>query len=80
MEIVFNSKLEKSFEIVESKEGNEVLIFIEILKSDEDFLVEVNLNENSIVKFDILNDEYLYSVDKLFLINYELEESKEDLE
>lgn len=80
MEIVFNSKLEKSFEIVESKEGNEVLIFIEILKSDEDFLVEVNLNENSIVKFDILNDEYLDSVDKLFLINYELEESKEDLE
>lgn len=80
MEIVFNSKLEKSFEIVESKEGNEVLIFIEILKSDEDFLVEVNLNENSIVKFDILNDEYLDSVDKLILINYELEESKEDLE
>lgn len=80
MEIVFNSKLEKSFEIVESKEGNEVLIFIEILKSDEDFLVEVNLNENSSVKFDILNDEYLDSVDKLFLINYELEESKEDLE
>lgn len=80
MEIVFNSKLEKSFEIVESKESNEVLIFIEILKSDEDFLVEVNLNENSIVKFDILNDEYLDSVDKLFLINYELEESKEDLE
>lgn len=80
MEIVFNSKLEKSFEIVESKEGNEVLIFIEILKSDEDFLVEVNLNENSIVKFDILNDEYLDSVVKLFLINYELEESKEDLE
>lgn len=80
MEIVFNSKLEKSFEIVESKGGNEVLIFIEILKSDEDFLVEVNLNENSIVKFDILNDEYLDSVDKLFLINYELEESKEDLE
>lgn len=80
IEIVFNSKLEKSFEIVESKEGNEVLIFIEILKSDEDFLVEVNLNENSIVKFDILNDEYLDSVDKLFLINYELEESKEDLE
>lgn len=80
MEIVFNSKLEKSFEIVESKESNEVLIFIEILKSDEDFLVEVNLNENSIVKFDILNDEYLDSVDKLILINYELEESKEDLE
>lgn len=80
IEIVFNSKLEKSFEIVESKEGNEVLIFIEILKSDEDFLIEVNLNENSIVKFDILYDEYLDSVDKLFLINYELEESKEDLE
>lgn len=80
IEIVFNSKLEKSFEIVESKEGNEVLIFIEILKSDEDFLIEVNLNENSIVKFDILNDEYLDSVDKLFLINFELEESKEELE
>lgn len=80
MEIVFNSKLEKSFEIVENKESNEVLIFIEILKSDEDFLIEVNLDENSIVKFDILYDEYLDSVDKLFLINYELEESKEDLE
>lgn len=80
IEIVFNSKLEKSFEIVENKESNEVLIFIEILKSDEDFWIEVNLNENSIVKFDILNDEYLDSVDKLFLINYELEESKEDLE
>lgn len=80
MEIVFNSKLEKSFEIVENKESNEVLIFIEILKSDEDFLIEVNLNENSIVKFDILYDEYLDSVDKLFLINFELEESKEDLE
>lgn len=80
IEIVFNSKLEKSFEIVENKESNEVLIFIEILKSDEDFLIEVNLNENSIVKYDILYDEYLDSVDKLFLINYELEESKEDLE
>lgn len=80
IEIVFNSKLEKSFEIVENKESNEVLIFIEILKSDEDFLIEVNLNENSIVKFDILNDEYLDSVDELFLINFELEESKEDLE
>lgn len=80
IEIVFNSKLEESFEIVENKESNEVLIFIEILKSDEDFWIEVNLNENSIVKFDILNDEYLDSVDKLFLINYELEESKEDLE
>lgn len=80
MEIVFNSKLEKSFEIVENKESSEVLIFIEILKSDEDFWIEVNLDENSIVKFDILNDEYLDSVDKLFLINYELEESKEDLE
>lgn len=80
IEIVFNSKLEKSFEIVENKESNEVLIFIEILKSDEDFLIEVNLNENSIVKFDILYDEYLDSVDKLFLINFELEESKEDLE
>lgn len=80
IEIVFNSKLEKSFEIVENKESNEVLIFIEILKSDEDFWIEVNLNENSIVKFDILYDEYLDSVDKLFLINFELEESKEDLE
>lgn len=80
IEIVFNSKLEKSFEIVENKESNEVLIFIEILKSDEDFLIEVNLNENSIVKFDIIYDEYLDSVDKLFLINFELEESKEDLE
>lgn len=80
IEIVFNSKLEKSFEIVENKESSEVLIFIEILKSDEDFLIEVNLNENSIVKFDILYDEYLDSVDKLFLINFELEESKEDLE
>lgn len=80
IEIVFNSKLEKSFEIVENKESNEVLIFIEILKSDEDFWIEVNLNENSIVKFDILNDEYLDSVDELFLINFELEESKEDLE
>lgn len=80
IEIVFNSKLEKSFEIVENKESNEVLIFIEILKSDEDFWIEVNLNENSIVKFDILYDEYLDSVDKLFLINLELEESKEDLE
>lgn len=80
IEIVFNSKLEKSFEIVENKENNEVLIFIEILKSDEDFWIEVNLNENSIVKFDILYDEYLDSVDKLFLINFELEESKEDLE
>lgn len=81
IEIVFNSKLEKSFEIVENKESNEVLIFIEILKSDEDFWwIEVNLNENSIVKFDILYDEYLDSVDELFLINFELEESKEDLE
>lgn len=80
IEIVFNSKLEKSFEIVENKESDEVLIFIEILKSDEDFWIEVNLNENSIVKFDILYDEYLDSVDKLFLINFELEESKEDLE
>lgn len=80
IEIVFNSKLEKSFEIVENKESNEVLIFIEILKSDEDFWIEVNLNENSIVKFDILYDEYLDSVDKLFLINFELEESKKDLE
>lgn len=80
IEFVFNSKLEKSFEIVENKESNEILIFIEILKSDEDFLIEVNLNENSIVKFDILYDEYLDSVDKLFLINLELEESKEDLE
>lgn len=80
IEIVFNSKLEKSFEIVENKESNEVLIFIEILKSDEDFWIEVNLNENSIVKFDILYDEYLDSVDKLFLINLELEGSKEDLE
>lgn len=80
IEIVFNSKLEKSFEIVENKESNEVLIFIEILISDEDFWIEVNLNENSIVKFDILYDEYLDSVDKLFLINLELEESKEDLE
>lgn len=80
IEIVFNSKLEESFEIVENKESNEVLIFIEILKSDEDFWIEVNLNENSIVKFDILYDEYLDSVDKLFLINFELEESKEDLE
>lgn len=80
IEIVFKSKLEKSFEIVENKESNEVLIFIEILKSDEDFWIEVNLNENSIVKFDILYDEYLDSVDKLFLINFELEESKEDLE
>lgn len=80
IEIVFNSKLEKSFEIVENKESNEVLIFIEILKSDEDFWIEVNLNENSIVKFDILYDEYLDSVDKLFLVNLELEESKEDLE
>lgn len=80
IEIVFNSKLEKSFEIVENKESSEVLIFIEILKSDEDFWIEVNLNENSIVKFDILYDEYLDSVDKLFLINFELEESKEDLE
>lgn len=80
IEIVFNSKLEKSFEIVENKESNEVLIFIEILKSDEDFWIEVNLNENSILKFDILYDEYLDSVDKLFLINFELEESKEDLE
>lgn len=80
IEIVFNSKLEKSFEIVENKESNEVLIFIEILKSDEDFWIEVNLNENSIVKFDILYDEYLDRVDELFLINFELEESKEDLE
>lgn len=80
IEIVFNSKLEESFEIVENKESNEVLIFIEFLKSDEDFWIEVNLNENSIVKFDILYDEYLDSVDKLFLINFELEESKEDLE
>lgn len=80
IEIVFNSKLEKSFEIVENKESNEILIFIEILKSDEDFWIEVNLNENSIVKFDILYDEYLDSVDKLFLINFELEESKEELE
>lgn len=80
IEIVFNSKLEKSFEIVENKESNEVLIFIEILKSDEDFWIEVNLNENSIVKFDILYDEYLDNVDELFLINFELEESKEDLE
>lgn len=80
IEIVFNSKLEKSFEIVENKESNGVLIFIEILKSDEDFWIEGNLNENSIVKFDILYDEYLDSVDKLFLINFELEESKEDLE
>lgn len=80
IEIFFYSKLEKSFEIVENKESNEVLIFIEILKSDEDFWIEVNLNENSIVKFDILYDEYLDSVDELFLINFELEESKEDLE